>query len=216
MPFTLTLLAKVLASKRDSRDVLSITAVYGSALQLLLRYDLQKSRGKTDADTEVSLRELLCTMGFWNHLSGAIAQPWSSFSFLGAGVAAVQASNLSVLPSSAALAPFIHLSFQEYVSAKFLACLVSGSITELGAWLQACAGDSWWSQVLLMTFEVLSNDHVLPETPDAEPYATFLDTLATQLQRQFPSNVWRSKIMSRTATNPTATVTITTPGCRAK
>jgi len=77
VPFTLILLAKVLASKGVLGAVLSMTNVYDSALQLLLRYDLQKSAGAASANIEVSLRELLCTMAFWNHLSGAIAQPWS-------------------------------------------------------------------------------------------------------------------------------------------
>ena len=64
VPFTLTLLAKVLASKGASEGVLSVTAVYDSALQLLLRYDLQKAGG--NADLDASMRTILRTMAFWN------------------------------------------------------------------------------------------------------------------------------------------------------
>ena len=104
-------------------------------------------------------RTLFCSppaQAFWNHLSGTVTQPWSSFFFLGAGVAVVQASNLSTLASGNVdrNVQFCHLSFQEYMSAEFLA-LVSRDISELGAWLRAGAGDPWWSQVLLMTTELL-------------------------------------------------------------
>ena len=67
-------------------------------------------------------------------------------------MAAVQASNFSFLAGGNV--QFCHLSFQEYLSAEFLA-LVSRDISELGAWLRAGAGDPWWSQVLLMTTEIL-------------------------------------------------------------
>ena len=77
VPFTLSLLAKVLADKGVSEGILSMTTVYDSALQLVLRYDLQKSVGKVDTDMEVSSRDLLCSVAFWNHLSGATAQPCS-------------------------------------------------------------------------------------------------------------------------------------------
>ncbi len=182
VPFTLTLLAKVLASGGASEGVVSTTAVYDSTLQHLLRDALRKSAGMRDVDnaTEVSLRELLGTMAFWNHLSGAIAQPWSSCFFLGAGVAVVQTWNLSVLPGSAASARFMHLSFQEYLSAELLAHLLSGGTAELGAWLQACAGDSWWSQVLLMTFEIISpSDQRSVTTPSPQRFEAVLATTTT-------------------------------------
>ena len=92
-------------------------------------------------------------MGFWNHVSGTITQPWSSFFFLGAGVAAVQGSSVSILTSKDV--QFTHLSFQEVLSAELLARLKTAS-SELGEWLGACAGDTWWSQVLLMTSEILA------------------------------------------------------------
>ena len=165
VPFTLTLLAKVLASKAKgvSEIALSRTAVYDSSLVLLLGQDLQKA-GR-DAGMEASMRSMLCSMSFWNHLSGTVTQPWSSFFFLGAGVAVVQATNLSALASGDVR--FTHLSFQEFLSAEFLA-LLKNAFSELGDWLRACSGDPWWSQVLLMTSEIL---------PPAQRSA-FLDALA--------------------------------------
>jgi len=37
-----------------------------------------------------------------------------------------------------------------------------------------------------MTFEILSSDRVAPETLDAGPYATLLDTLATTRYEELP------------------------------
>ena len=78
----------------------------------------------------------------------------------------------------------MHLRFQEFLSAKFLARLLGGGIAELGAWLQACAGDSWWSQVLLMTFEILSSDQRSVKGPQRQVFDALLDTLADDPQAQ--------------------------------
>ena len=80
VPFTLTLLVKALASGGVSECVLSISSVYESAFQRLLHYDLRKCAGVMNAETEGSFCEsfgvILFSMAFWNHLSGAIGQPW--------------------------------------------------------------------------------------------------------------------------------------------
>ena len=77
--FTLTLLVKVLASKGVAEGVLSITAVYDAALQLLLRYDLQKVGG--DADMEASVGTILRTVcirhgSLHTHLSDVSTAPF--------------------------------------------------------------------------------------------------------------------------------------------
>ncbi len=164
MPLTLTLLAKVLASLDAWEGFLSISEVYKSAIQILLQNDVVKSSAQPDMALETTLHKFLSVFSFWNHLAGKTAQPWSSFAFLGVGVSTVPRANLSLL-TSASQFQLLHLSFQEYLAADFLARLASWEqpggraiIETLSAWLRTCAGSPWWSQVLLMTFEILSND----------------------------------------------------------
>ena len=51
---------------------------------------------------------------------------------------------------------FAHLSYQEYLAAKTLARMLERGVGDLAPWLHACAGEPWWSDVLLMVAELLA------------------------------------------------------------
>ena len=51
---------------------------------------------------------------------------------------------------------FAHLSYQEYLAAKTLARMLARDVGDLAPWLHACAGEPWWSDVLLMVAELLA------------------------------------------------------------
>jgi len=52
------------------------------------------------------------------------------------------------------LAPGV--SYQEYLSAETLARVLERGMRDLGLWLVGCAGEPWWSDVLLMVAELLA------------------------------------------------------------
>jgi len=162
-PLTLSLLAQVLLRRGHAKEGLTRSKVYEYAVQMVCQVNAAKSTRGSNLSTALETSERsLQLIAFANHESRKRSQSWELLAEAGLQVDAVRElvalGSMPLLEVVAGRVQFTHLSYQEYLAAEVVARLVSKDAARHKAWLRTCAGEAWWTEVLLMAIEMLTPD----------------------------------------------------------
>ena len=169
-PMLLNLLIQVTLASQDQERELTRARLYSLAIELSLNRDANTMRLGAGLHSHLSsekIHEAAQRIAFSNHLAKERGQPWEAYEtmvepqLLEEVRQSVASSRMPVLEAiSGGSVRFQHLSYQEALVAKVVVDLfVNGEDRPtIRQWLIQCAGDPWWSQVLIMAAELLGEN----------------------------------------------------------